>query len=357
MRLKISSLINSFGLIVAIATLAVALFAAAMTSQIRIGGALYDKINQGKDLVADILPPPEYVIEAYLEATLALDKSKPLAESKARLEQLHKDYDERREVWQKSDLPSALIEKLTKKSDGQVQLFWNSVERQLLPALERGDHAAADSAYKSASQVYVVHRAVIDEVVSDANDLNTAIESEAEARGKTVLIATSSVVGGLLLFVVCGVIFINGRAVKPITRITRVMSEISSGKVDVDVPGADRRDEIGEMAKSVLVFRDNLARVKIMEAERAEARGRRTRSGHAKGRVRIRTGRRRTRASSHRRRFFETGRPGRQGRDGAQCRHRAQLALRECRPRSRRPHDDAQRARRGRSDPAHHRHI
>jgi hypothetical protein len=33
---------------------------------VKVGGALYLRIVQGKDLVADILPPPEYLIEAYL---------------------------------------------------------------------------------------------------------------------------------------------------------------------------------------------------------------------------------------------------------------------------------------------------
>jgi methyl-accepting chemotaxis protein len=270
MRFKISTLINSFGVIVAVGALAVALIGAGIANQIRIGGALYNEIKDGNDLVADILPPPEYVIEGYLEATLALNKSKPLADSKARLTQLHKDYDDRRAYWQKSELPPALVEKLTKKSDAQVQIFWHSVEDQLLPALQRGDRVAAEAAYATATKAYTAHRAVIDEVVNDANALNDTLESEAEARGRTALVTAALVVGGLLLFLIVGIVFINRRAVKPMTKITNVMSEISSGNTDRDVPGAERRDEIGEMAKSVLVFRDTLVRVKAMEAERAE---------------------------------------------------------------------------------------
>ena len=41
-------------------------------NDLRVGGPLYGKIKLGNDLVADILPPPEYVIEAYLEATMAM---------------------------------------------------------------------------------------------------------------------------------------------------------------------------------------------------------------------------------------------------------------------------------------------
>ena len=41
-------------------------------SQLKVGGPVYKQVAQGKDLVADILPPPEYLIEAFLEATLAV---------------------------------------------------------------------------------------------------------------------------------------------------------------------------------------------------------------------------------------------------------------------------------------------
>jgi methyl-accepting chemotaxis protein len=271
MRLKISTLINSFGIIVAVGTLAAALTAAVITNQIRIGGALYDKINLGKDLVADILPPPEYVLEAYLEATLALNHSKPLADTKVALAQLHKDYDDRRDYWQKSDLPPALVTKLTVTSDKQVQVFWNSVEHDFIPALERNDQPAATAAYEIAAHAYAAHRAIIDEIVTDANAFNDSVEAEAKRSSQTVLIATSGIVGGLLLFIICGIAFINRRAVKPITVLTRAMTEISAGNVESKVPGTKRADEIGDMAKSVVVFRDNLVRIKTLEADQKEA--------------------------------------------------------------------------------------
>ncbi len=66
-------------------------------NDLRVGGPLYDKIKLGNDLVADILPPPEYVIEAYLEATLAIRDPSSLAARRARLSELHKDYDDRRD--------------------------------------------------------------------------------------------------------------------------------------------------------------------------------------------------------------------------------------------------------------------
>ena len=43
-----------------------------MLDEVKVGGPHYQRIVLGKDLLADILPPPEYIVEPFLEATLAL---------------------------------------------------------------------------------------------------------------------------------------------------------------------------------------------------------------------------------------------------------------------------------------------
>src|SRR5262245_16532197 len=73
-------------------------------SQLRVGGPNYERIVAGKDLVADILPPPLYIVESYLEARLALDQPQEVQARKARLAQLRKDFDDRKAVWEASSL-------------------------------------------------------------------------------------------------------------------------------------------------------------------------------------------------------------------------------------------------------------
>lgn len=34
---------------------------------IKVNGPIYKNIVSGKDLIADILPPPEYIVESYLD--------------------------------------------------------------------------------------------------------------------------------------------------------------------------------------------------------------------------------------------------------------------------------------------------
>jgi methyl-accepting chemotaxis protein len=53
--------------------------------------------------------------------------------------------------------------------------------------------------------------------------------------------------------------------------LSRTMVEMRDGRYDVAVPSTDRADEIGVMARATASFRDNLVRMKTMEAEQKEA--------------------------------------------------------------------------------------
>ena len=128
LRLTISRAILIFGLITAAGLGAVIATSVYGLAQLKVGGPLYNQIKLGNDLIADILPPPEYVIEAYLEATLALHDPAQLSSHRDRLAQLKKEYDERREFWIKSDLDPALKAKLVEKSDHEVQRFWSALQ-------------------------------------------------------------------------------------------------------------------------------------------------------------------------------------------------------------------------------------
>src|SRR4051812_11673513 len=236
---------------------------------VRVGGPLYDKIKLGNDLVADILPPPEYVIESYLEATLALNNPAELAARRDRLVQLKKEYDERHQFWLKSDLDPAIKSKLVEQSHREVQRFWTAIEQVLLPALAKADAAAAAKSYSEVTAAYLAHRALIDEIVKKTNDENAAIEAGATQRVNTFT-AILWCISGLVFLVIGGGIFAVGLGViRPMTRMTGVMTRLAAGALDTAIPSLHRRDEVGAMASAVQVFRDNALRVQAMESEQA----------------------------------------------------------------------------------------
>ena len=57
---------------------------------------------------------------------------------------------------------------------------------------------------------------------------------------------------------------------RPIVSMTTVMHDLAEGNLELDIPAKDRKDEIGDMAEAVQVFKDNAIRVRKMEAEQAE---------------------------------------------------------------------------------------
>src|SRR5262245_34929659 len=70
-------------------------------NKVKVNGPIYKEIVDGKDLIADILPPPEYIIESYLCSHLMASATDPaeVAELKGKLKTLKSDYDARHEFW------------------------------------------------------------------------------------------------------------------------------------------------------------------------------------------------------------------------------------------------------------------
>ncbi|MCR6631217.1 MAG: methyl-accepting chemotaxis protein [Magnetospirillum sp.] len=68
--------------------------------------------------------------------------------------------------------------------------------------------------------------------------------------------------------------WIGRGVVVPITALTRVMGRMAEGDHTVEAPHRDARDEIGEMARTLDVFRQALLRADQMQAAQAEAEAR-----------------------------------------------------------------------------------
>ncbi len=267
LRMSIAQAIVAFGLITAAGLAAMLLTSTYALNQLKVGGSLYTQIKLGNDLVADILPPPLYVVEAYLEATLAVRDPSQLAVHKKRLEQLHKEYDERKDFWVASALEPSMKTKLTANSDAEVRKFWNIVEQEIVPALGKNDISAAEKAYRSLGASYSAHRAIIDDVVKQANAAHTQLEEIGNQRVATFSMVVWAVSGGVILVIALGLLGIALGMVRPVVRLTMALKEMASGNLDVVIPGANRGDEVGSMAKAVFAIRSNAEQKAREEAE------------------------------------------------------------------------------------------
>ena len=88
---------------------------------------------------------------------------------------------------------------------------------------------------------------------------------------KSFILQTLLILGaiGLACAASCVLIVLRG-VIRPIQVMTGSMSSLASGNIDLEIPSAERKDEIGRMAEAVAVFRNNALERARLEQE-AEA--------------------------------------------------------------------------------------
>jgi methyl-accepting chemotaxis protein len=269
-RLSVSNAISLFGVVTALGFAAVFFTSGYALNQLRVGGPLYSQIKSGNDLIADILPPPAYMLEAYLEATLAVQEPETVSARAERLVQLRKDYEERREFWAKSDLDPVVKSLLIEKSHAEVAKFWEITNNELLPAIAAKKPSAVEI-YKKLQSVYAAHRGIIDAIVKKATDGNAALEATAaqmDTRFNAMVLSVSAVA---LLVLALGILGIAFGVIRPIVQMTTVMKRLAGGELTIGIPSLARRDEIGSMAQAVEIFKQAAHQNLRLQEEQKEA--------------------------------------------------------------------------------------
>ena len=224
-------------------------------NQIRLGGPLAARNQLASDLLADILPPPEYLIESYLEATLLIKDPGSLGQRAGALKKLESDYRARADYWQGAPLDPDLKSMLLQGSGVQAQAFWTELDNGMLPALQRHDQAAAEASYSRLGKIYAAHRKQIDALVTAATDRQAElIAGSSHVLAYTIVIL--SVLGiALLGMLISGLFFLARGALRPIGETADAMRRMADGELDLELAGANRADEIGTMVGAVEVFR------------------------------------------------------------------------------------------------------
>ena len=98
------------------------------------------------------------------------------------------------------------------------------------------------------------------------------IKSQTTADSQTTrTVAMFAAVTALIVAMGLGVFF-GHRIPSAIGKITDAMRRLADGDKSVDISGADRQDEIGDMASALKVFRDNAHEMERLEAEQIEER-------------------------------------------------------------------------------------
>ncbi len=218
---------------------------------------MYQRIVQGKDIVADVLPPPEYIIESYLVLLQIMDEADPTrrAELVARLGQLESEYNRRHEFWLGDLEQGPLKVELVEKAYAPAREFYRLVKDQILPKL--GDGRPQEDVWTivrgPARAAYEQHRHAVDEVVKLANARNSVDERSAAAalrNWRAVQLGFTA----LVLIVVVTISWAIARSiVGPTASLISRMTDIAEGAADltqrVEIPGDDEIGQLGRLQR------------------------------------------------------------------------------------------------------------
>jgi len=83
----------------------------------------------------------------------------------------------------------------------------------------------------------------------------------------------SAAIAVVVLVVAAGNLWVGRSIARPLSRLTAAMTRLAGGDNDAEVPFAERRDEIGELAQAMSTFRETAReRVRLEEAQEAQKR-------------------------------------------------------------------------------------
>ncbi len=131
-----------------------------------------------KDVTADILPPPLYLVEMRLVLSQAAEGTMPIGRAYAEFKRLRDEYETRARHW-RDHPPFGLEARLLGEQHRAGQAFIDIAQHTLV-AIASGDSIAVRDALREADATYLAHRAGVDITVREARNLADASISEYE---------------------------------------------------------------------------------------------------------------------------------------------------------------------------------
>jgi methyl-accepting chemotaxis protein len=155
-----------------------------------------------------------------------------------------------------------------------MAVYETDLENTLRLADETKDVRLSDEAERlrvsaTNSQVVAVKlrgemRAVVEQLNARVSEFAKQTSDEYQATSRLLMIVATI---GIVMGVVAGYLIGQFGIAKPIVLLKAVMEAFAGNDLKAEVPGTDRRDEVGDMARTVEVFKKNGLEVERMRAE------------------------------------------------------------------------------------------
>ena len=190
-----------------------------------------------------------------------------------------KSYNEGREDYDKT---SAELQELLKDPKLEAALLKSREETlkwrkdwsdRLIAKVKAGQRDAAEAEVRAAGKAVLTSAAVLPlREIKDAQ--NALIEKNGASQESAIGTALWVLALGALALIGIAVtlaVMLTRLIAAPVSGLTRTMADLAAGRNDIAVPDTDRGDELGDMARAVLVFRDAAVAKQASDAASAEA--------------------------------------------------------------------------------------
>ena len=245
-----------------------------------IGSSTYQSIANCKDLLADILPPPLYVIETYLDAQqiVGTNDAAGLEKLYASIAQHKKEFLQQYNLWHASDIDPQIKQLVDQELYPTGSAIFDIIETRIKPAVQSNSWSEAENlAARQLTPAYQKHR----EVVVKLATLLEAYSQKVADEGRNVvetgrIIFTTIFVCGLALITLISLGIALG-IIKPLRECIGFAQSITSGALHSRID-LQRCDDFGALADSLstmlteLKHKISLAEEKSQQAEHEVAR-------------------------------------------------------------------------------------
>jgi len=255
----IQRLMIAFGLIITALLALLGLETHNSMEEMRIGSPPYDRIVGGKDLIADILPPPLYPAEPFAYAHIIENFPEMVPKLSNRLDTIEKDYRARLAYWKENATRLEIMSpqewaSFSAEVERRNDEFWSQLRNGLIPAAQ--EHRDTEAIIRKMSDEFVdlgkFMSAEADRISASAAE----VEKQSVAQSDADLTLVTGFNIGIVLVIMLMLLGAHQFVVRAITAISATMARLAGGQLEEEVPYATRGDEVGAMARALAVFKD-----------------------------------------------------------------------------------------------------
>lgn len=226
---------------------------------VRVNGPVFNSLVADKDLIADILPPPLYAVEAWLTCQLAINQldKQAVPQHVELMKRLHGELLTRAEHWSRELTDLRMRHSLQQEVVPAGRQFFEIALDRYFPALAAGDEATARKVLsEELAPLYAEHRAGVDKLVEMANVRYTEGVRSAEREVSSGLMLAGGLSAGFGAFVIGFGVLVGRALTRRMGLVLQRMEAIAQGGGDLvsrvnDVSGTD---EVARLARAFNTF-------------------------------------------------------------------------------------------------------